>query len=210
MQTIAKSLMELTATDLMSDNVVLLYEETSLREAAQLLLQNQVGGAPVVDISGRCIGVLSSTDFLRLAARHEGQDQPHPACLPRSCPFQVKNRIRNGTVVTACTLPPGMCSIQVKQRGQDGEDLLVCGQPHCVLADWQVVEVEKLPLDEVSRYMTPDPVTVSPSTSIRVLARMMIDAHIHRVIVTDEERCPIGVVSTTDLLAALAYCESEV
>ena len=67
-----------------------------------------------------------------------------------------------------------------------------------------VVEVEKLPNDEVRQFMTADPVTVTPECSIRTLARMMIDAHIHRVIVVDKERCSIGVVSSTDLLAALA------
>ena len=82
--------------------------------------------------------------------------------------------------------------------------MLVCSQPHCVLVDWQIVEVEKLPSDEVRQFMTPDPVTVRPETSIRTLARMMIDAHIHRVIVVDNERRPIGIVSSTDLLAALA------
>ena len=38
---------------------------------------------------------------------------------------------------------------------------------------------------------------------------MMIDAHIHRVIVVDEDRIPVGVVSSTDILAALAYAEGE-
>jgi CBS domain-containing protein len=73
-----------------------------------------------------------------------------------------------------------------------------------VLADWQVVHREILPAKEVRRFMTPDPVTVSPDTSIRSLARMMIDAHIHRIIVVDDEQRPIGIISGTDLLAALA------
>jgi CBS domain-containing protein len=57
--------------------------------------------------------------------------------------------------------------------------------------------------------MTPDPVTAQPTTSIGVLARMMIDAHIHRVIIVDVERRPVGVVSSTDLLATLAYHGTE-
>jgi len=36
------------------------------------------------------------------------------------------------------------------------------------------------------------------------LANMMIDAHIHRVIVVDSNERPIGIVSTTDILAAVA------
>ena len=106
-------------------------------------------------------------------------------------------------------LPPGVCPLQVNQDVTDGADLIVCGQPHCVLVDWQVVDVEKLPADEVRRFMTPDPVTVRPATSIRILAPMMIDAHIHRVIVVDEERKPIGVVSGTDILAVVAHADGS-
>ena len=56
--------------------------------------------------------------------------------------------------------------------------------------------------------MTADPVTALPTTQVRELARMMIDAHIHRIIIVDEEKRPVGVVSTTDVLAALASCQS--
>jgi CBS-domain-containing membrane protein len=106
-------------------------------------------------------------------------------------------------------LPPGVCPLQVKQEGPGGEKLIVCSQPHCVLVDWQVVEVEKLPTDAVREFMTPDPVTARPATPIRLLARMMIDVHIHRVIVVDEEQRLIGIVSSTDVLAAVAYADSE-
>ncbi len=33
---------------------------------------------------------------------------------------------------------------------------------------------------------------------------MMLDAHIHRIIVVDAGRRPVGVLSTTDVLAAVA------
>jgi CBS-domain-containing membrane protein len=78
-----------------------------------------------------------------------------------------------------------------------------------VLADWQMVELEKLPADEVRCHMTSDPVTASLATPIRTLARKMIDVHVHRVIVVDGDRKPIGVVSSTDLLAALARDEER-
>jgi CBS domain-containing protein len=72
------------------------------------------------------------------------------------------------------------------------------------MADWQVVEVEKPPQDEVRQFMTTVPVTVTPAISIRDVARIMIDAHVHRVIVVDDDQRPIGIVSSTDLLAVLA------
>jgi CBS domain-containing protein len=77
----------------------------------------------------------------------------------------------------------------------------------CVCSEWQVVEVENLPNDEVRDYMTPDPVTVRPSIRLTELARKMLDAHIHRLIVVDAQGRPVGVVSSTDVLAAVAYAE---
>jgi CBS domain-containing protein len=75
------------------------------------------------------------------------------------------------------------------------------------MTDWQVVDMEKLPTEPVRQFMTANPVTMPSSTPIRVLARAMIDAHIHRVIVVDETGRPTGIVSSTDVLAALAYAE---
>jgi CBS domain-containing protein len=209
MRATSKPLAALTAGDLMNPDVVRLPEEMALRDAARLLLRNQIGGAPVVNAQGKCVGVFSAMDFLRLSEMRVDATRPTSPPLPITCSFQTKHRTSDGKEVTLCTLPPGVCPIQVKQEEPGGEKLIVCSQPHCVLVDWQVVDVEKLPTDEVRRFMTPDPVTAQPATSIRVLARMMIDAHIHRVIVVDEERRPIGVVSSTDLLASLAYRGTE-
>ncbi len=38
---------------------------------------------------------------------------------------------------------------------------------------------------------------------------MMIDAHIHRVIVVDKDERPIGIVSSTDILAAVAHADDD-
>ena len=66
------------------------------------------------------------------------------------------------------------------------------------------MNVEQLPTEKVGQFMTADPVTVSPGTTIGALAQMMMDAHIHRIIVVDQDERPVGVVSATDILAALA------
>jgi CBS domain-containing protein len=204
-----KPLLALTAGDLMTTDVLRLTEEMPLREAGRLILNSQVGGAPVVDARGKCVGVLSGTDFLRLAFTQARLAGDISSPLPLTCSFQAKGKGAGGAEVTLCTLPPGVCPIQVKKAGPEGKEVVVCGQPHCVLVDWQMVEMEKLPSDPVRQYMTADPVTVVPSTPIRTLARLMIDAHIHRVIVVDEEGKPQGIVSATDVLAALAYAEGD-
>jgi CBS domain-containing protein len=139
--------------------VVMIPQEMSLRTAAHLFSQHQISGAPVVDGNGRCLGVLSTSDFVHWADKNAG---------------------RKKVDSSAC---------------------------HCA---WQVVhEVNELPADQVANYMTLDPVTIPPHVDIRTLSQMMVDAHIHRVIVVDKERKPIGIVSSTDILAAVAKADFQ-
>jgi len=114
----------------------------------------------VVDADGRCLGVVSATDFLRHA-----QDE-----VPRARPTFARESYA---------------------------------------AAWQMVDEAALPHDTVAAYMTPDPVTTAPGASVGELARMMLDAHIHRVIVTDRQRRPVGIVSSMDILAAVAQADRQ-
>jgi CBS domain-containing protein len=156
MVTILQPLLTRKAGDLMSQTLVLVPKEMSLPGAAHLLAQARVSGAPVVDADGRCIGVLSTTDFLHYAER--GKPAGH-------------------------------------------------AQAHSVYS-WQIVEDED-DQETVEDYMNTDPVCVAPGTPIGEIARMMIDAHIHRVIVVDEGNRPVGIVSSTDVLATVAQADAH-
>ena len=73
-----------------------------------------------------------------------------------------------------------------------------------VCSAWQIVENSAESDGCVAEFMTKDPVLVMPGPRIGELARMMMDAHIHRLIVIDPaSRRPIGIVSSIDILAAL-------
>jgi CBS-domain-containing membrane protein len=205
MATTTKPLLALTTSDLMSRDVVKISQDMSLRAAAHLLFENQIGGAPVVDADGRCVGVLCATDFVHWT--EEGakglEDGPLPAC-----PYLVKGRLLTGEQAMICTLAEGSCPLQEMRPTTGGRHTAVCLQPGGVLPDWQQV-TKNLPVSAVRRYMTADVVTAGPETPLPELARMMIDGHIHRVIVVDEQHRPVGIVSSTDLLAALAHAEAQ-
>src|SRR5690242_179750 len=68
MTVMTKPLLAQTAADLMSGPVRTIPQHMSLREAARLLAREHISGAPVVDLGGRCVGMLSATDFVRRAA----------------------------------------------------------------------------------------------------------------------------------------------
>jgi CBS domain-containing protein len=144
-----RSFLALTAADLMSAPVMTLPHDTALREAARLLSRANVSGAPVVDPHGRCIGVLSSSDFVTWAGK-------------------------DGKVVS-------------------------------FLAPWgEMIDVDDSPDEEIRRYMTAHPVTVTPDTPVGEMAQKMVDAHIHRVLVVVEADRPRGIVTSTDILTAVA------
>jgi CBS domain-containing protein len=57
--------------DFMTRRVVTITPDTTLLAAARLMLEHRIGGLPVVDASGRMIGVFSESDLLREAGKGE-------------------------------------------------------------------------------------------------------------------------------------------
>jgi CBS domain-containing protein len=143
-----------TAADLMISPVTTIPQDMPLREAARLLTRSSISGAPVVDAEGRCLGVLSSTDFVTWA-------------------------------------------------GKGGKEV-------SFIAPWgEIIHVEDFPDQEIRHYMTVQPVTVAPATPVGELAQKMVDAHIHRVLVVADQGRPCGIVTSTDVLAAVARLARE-
>jgi CBS domain-containing protein len=83
--------------------------------------------------------------------------------------------------------------------------------PRCTMppaaSHWRVPDLELLPAETVEGHMMSDPVMVSAGLGIRELARLMLDAHIHRVGVVAEDGRLSGMVSGTDILVAVAYAD---
>ena len=74
-------------------------------------------------------------------------------------------------------------------------DLLNARSSELIGANWERVKVRHL--------MSRPAVTVHLNTSAERAARLMLEKHIHRLVVIDEEDEPIGVLTSTDLLRTL-------
>lgn len=192
---------KLTIADLMSREVITIPENMSLRAAAHLLFKHQITGAPVVDADGRCIGMLSASDFVHWT--DEGATGAEQVPL-QVCPYQVKGRLITGEDAMICTLAEDSCPWQEMRPGIGGGHTAVCLRGGDTPPSWQRATID-LTTSGVRRYMTADIVTARPDMPLSELACSMIDAHIHRIVVVDAERRPIGIVSSTDLMAALAH-----
>jgi CBS domain-containing protein len=66
--------------------------------------------------------------------------------------------------------------------------------------DEEAAEAIPEPLVCVQDFMTEDAVTVGPNTLVAHVARLLLKKRIHRVIVVDEERFPLGIITSMDLL----------
>lgn len=63
----------LKAVDIMTPDPVTLSPETDIRSAVALLIERKINGAPVVDATGRLVGVLCQSD---LVAQHKQVTMP--------------------------------------------------------------------------------------------------------------------------------------
>jgi CBS domain-containing protein len=151
-----RSFLNLTAADLMTTPVRTIPQEMSLREAAHLFTSERISGAPVVNPDGRCIGVLSSSDFVTWVGKNG-----------------------NGKAI------------------------------HFVAPWGEMIAIEDSADNEIRHYMTAQPVMLPPSASLGELAQNMVDAHIHRVLVVGDQNRPLGIVTSTDILAAVACAAQQ-
>ena len=62
----------LVARDVMNSEVITVRDDMSVAELADFLIDNEISGAPVEDVEGRLVGVVSMTD---VAASFTGRDQ---------------------------------------------------------------------------------------------------------------------------------------
>lgn len=138
--------------------------------------------------------------------------------IPQDMPLQAAAQLLSREQITGAPVvdSQGRCTgvisamdfVHWAQNGGKSEPTK-CRVPASICSDWQMVDMEVLPREEVRRHMSADLVAVDPETPITELARRMVDAHIHRVIVVDGQHRPIGIVSSTDILAAVAYAAAE-
>lgn len=78
----------------------------------------------------------------------------------------------------------------------------VSGVPVVDQAGKVIGEVIPEPLVCVEDFMTEDPLMVGPELSAAAVARMMFEHRVHRAIVADDEKFPIGIITSLDLLGA--------
>ena len=146
-------LLSLRVKDVMRTDVVVVRQSETMEEAARTLAEANITGAPVVDEAGRCVGMLSGTDFV------DHRAGSHPTSQ--------------------------LCD-------DDGS-----------------YSIELLNDQLVSTHMAPVVQSTEPETPLMQAARVVCQEHIHRLVVIDDSKRPVGILSSLDFVAAMVASIEE-
>ncbi len=165
--------------EIMQKEVVTVAPETDVRELLRRLVRAQISGLPVVTEEGDIVGVVSTTDVVRLAAG--GAEVP------------------NGDL----TWEPLAPTPEEVEEGITSPFFMVPEDWHSPSAGEEDV-MQESPLDDytVADIMTPAVFTVRPRDTVEGVAKFLLQGRIHRALVVEDGQLK-GIVTTFDLLRAL-------
>lgn len=176
-----------TIDEIMSTEVATLDPQLSLREALDVLRGEEVSGAPVVS-GAEVVGVISATDILEFEATSPGVPSRRQAQTEwgelESPDFWREGEEAPSTYFVDYWADAG-ASVSARFEESDSPE-------------WDDYENHV-----VAEIMTRKVVAVSPDAEIRDVARVMVDAAVHRVLVMDGSELH-GLVSSMDVVRAVA------
>jgi CBS domain-containing protein len=180
-----------TLRKIMTDEVVSVSPEMSLRDAVELLRGEGISGVPV--LSGEdVVGVLSVTDLIEFSAARTAPDLAPGEDAPPEGDFW------EGVEEWAPVEEEQDPSSYFRDLWPDSEESVAERWEHASAGSW-----DRLSEHAVGEIMTRKLCFLPPDATVKEAARYMVDRDIHRVLVMDGARL-LGIVSTTDIMRAVA------
>lgn len=173
--------------DIMTLDVVTLSPETTLRDAAGLLADEYVSGAPVV-AGSQVVGVISASDIIRFVADEPGVpvEQSHTLETGEWPGVEPWNEGAEAPGAYFADLWDDVgADVRARMESPDGPE-------------WNALEEHT-----VAELMTRTVTALGREASVREAAELMLKAHVHRILVIEDGRL-VGLVSTTDVLKAVS------
>lgn len=111
-----------TVSDVMTRKVISASPETSFKEVVRLLEENHVSGLPVVDRSGRLVGVVSEADLLNKAEKREPdayvlESRRHRLDRSRASALDVASAMSRDVVSVRPDAPIALAAREMHARG---------------------------------------------------------------------------------------------
>ncbi len=173
--------------DIMHSEVVTAAPEVTVRELARILSEEGISGVPVVADSGEVLGVVSSTDVVRLAA-HSSEVEVTGGRWVRVAP------------------PEGTVDPEDEDVDPLSDYFLPEDSP-AFGAEWASDGQGPMDTLTVSEIMTPVSFSVEPDATLKSVADFLVRGRIHRALVVEDGRLE-GIVTSMDVLKAFSETTS--
>lgn len=141
--------------DIMVTNLVSVKPDDKMEDVAKVLEEHDINSAPVVDETGKCIGIITNHDLAEYEATR----------------VEVSNELQHGYFF---------------EQARYGD-----GSP---------VKFPGICFNEVGCHMTKTVEAAQPEDPVSKIARTMLRKHIHHIVVMDEQKNLMGLVSSLDIL----------
>jgi CBS domain-containing protein len=114
--------MQHTVASVMSSPVVTVTPETTFKECVRILRRKRVSGLPVVDVSGRLVGIVSETDLLNKVERRDPdtyvlESRRHRLDRARALALDVASAMSSDVVSVAPDFPISLAAREMHTRG---------------------------------------------------------------------------------------------
>jgi CBS domain-containing protein len=215
-----------TAKDIMTSPVITIDEEEHVTKAAALMAEKNIKRIPVLNKKGDLVGVISRLDILALVTTGGASSELFPAITGKSArtagdimfrdvPTVNPDTSLNEVINKIMSTPLRRVVVIDEKRHVLGiivdRDLLKAA-PHGktgglrnILSNVSHTQADILNLTgQASEVMSRDVFSVQPNTSLAEVIQIMIDKRVKRIIVADEDKRLVGMVSRESVLRVLA------
>jgi CBS-domain-containing membrane protein len=170
----------LTARDILHPGVLTVREDTSAIDLAIMFHENKVNGVPVVNHSGKMVGIVSQSDLIGLAKV--------AALATRDIANASKTPSERASILEQIGAPLYIASLQAK----------------AILRDPKWEQSQSFRRKSVADIMTKHVITVKPEDSVRKVVEVMVSNGVNRVPVVAGDGKLEGMITRADIVDALA------
>lgn len=184
--------------DIMTEEVLAVSPDTTLRQALELFARHQITGAPVVD-GRKVVGVVSATDVLSFVGMRSS-DSGSAATVEEDMGTPWADSEGSGEIdsMDLADMEEESSAAYYTQMWSETEDEVMSG-----LEPDDSGTADLLSVHTVEEVMTREVVSLPPNTAVTAAADYMQRARVHRVLVISRKMLE-GIVTTMDITKAVA------
>ncbi len=194
---------EETVGEVMTIKPITLLPETLIPKAARIMLENKITALPVVE-NGELVGILTNSDLLRfILAEYSGLKKE--ICVKHYMTDEVVTIDPETTLLESHRLmgTKRIRSLPVMENNQlvglvTRTDLMSSDPSRLASRNNQDISI-KILTQPVKKLMTTAVLTISPEADLTAAARLMLDHKIHALVVVDEMKKMVGIITESDL-----------